>query len=94
MALPELFYGSLALGPLIVALVAFAKVFGLPNDKAPLAVLVLTALAFGLILATNVYPDIQAPVTAAFNVLITLLTVFGFYDAQKNVTRAMRGSAS
>jgi len=91
MALPDLHYGSLLLGPVIVALVAFLKRVGLPNEKAPLAVLILTAAAFAVIVLTNLYPDIEQPVTMALNFVVTVLTAFGFYDAQKNATRAVRG---
>lgn len=91
MELPDLFYGSIAITPVIVALVALFKKVGMSSDFAPWAVVILTALFFGLIVLTNVFPDIREPMTVALNVGITLLATFGLYDVQKNVTTAVRG---
>lgn len=92
MTMPELFYGSIAVAPLIVALIALFKRFGLPVEYAPYLNVALGLIFVALIYATGLFPDIQQPVTFALNIVIAVLTTAGFYDAQKNVTRAIRAA--
>jgi hypothetical protein len=94
MQLPELFYGTLAIAPVIVGIIALLKLIGLPNDYAPWANVALSLVFIALIYATGVWPEIEAPVTTALNILVAILTVAGVYDVQKNITDGIRGTAT
>ena len=88
--MPELFYGSLAIGPVIVGMIALLKKIGLPTQYATAANVILSLVFVALIYATNVWPEIQAPVTTLLNIVVVILTVAGVYDIQKVVTTALR----
>lgn len=89
--MPVLFYGSIALGPVIVALIALMKRAGLPVQYAVWANVVLALVFVALIYLTGIYPGIQAPMTTALNVVVMILMAAGVYDLQANATRSIRG---
>ena len=88
--MPEIFYGSLAVGPIIVVLIALLKRIGLPAEYAPWANVGLSLLFVALVYVTGIYPDIQQPVTTALNIIVAVLTAAGLYTLQKDATMALR----
>ncbi len=77
--------GSIAIAPLIVALVQVAKGLGFPTKYAPWLNAVLTVLFYVLRQLVEAHPQMQPPVTIALNLLVTFLTAAGIYDIGKNV---------
>jgi len=90
MEMPSLFYGSVAIGPVIVALIAILKRLGLPAQFAVWANVVLALVFVALIYITGIYPGIQVPMTTAINVIVMILAAAGVYDVQQNITRSIR----
>ncbi len=82
----EIYIGSIALAPLIVALVQVAKGFGFPSEYAPWLNATLTVIAYAVMLVVQANPQLEQPVTIALNVLVTFLTAAGIYDVGKNIT--------
>ena len=90
--MPELFYGSLAIAPVIVAIIALLKRAGLPVQYAVWANVVLGIVFVALIYVTGIYPGIQVPVTTALNIVVAVLSSAGFYNLQANLTRSIRSA--
>ena len=78
--MPELYIGTFALAPIIVALIQMAKHFGLPVKYAPWLNLGLAVVGFVIVAAIAQYPQFQAPVVNGLIVLTTFLAAAGFYD--------------
>lgn len=84
----DIYIGSIAIAPLIVALVQVAKGFGFPAKYAPWLNATLTVLFYVLVLVLEANPQLTQPVTIALNLLVTFLTAAGIYDIGKNITSA------
>ena len=78
--MPELFVGTFALAPIIVALIQVAKHFGMPVKYAPWLNLGLAIVGFAIVAAIAQYPQFQAPVVNGLIVLTTFLAAAGFYE--------------
>ena len=78
--MPELYIGTFALAPIIVALIQVAKHFGMPVKYAPWVNLGLAVVGFVIVAAIAQYPQFQAPVVNGLIVLTTFLAAAGFYD--------------
>lgn len=83
----DIYIGSIALAPLIVALVQIAKGLGFPTKYAPWLNATLTVLFYALMLIVEANPQLTQPVTIALNLLVTFLTAAGIYDIGKNITQ-------
>lgn len=81
----EITIGSIAVAPLIVALIECAKAVGFPARYAPWLNAVLTTIAYGVMLWLQVNPQFEQPITVALNLLLTFLVAAGIYDIGKNV---------
>ncbi|MGQ9503101.1 MAG: hypothetical protein ACUVSF_14010 [Anaerolineae bacterium] len=83
--MPDIYIGSIAVAPLIVALIQVAKGLGLPTQYAPWLNATLTVLAYAVMLIVQAHPQLEQPVTIALNLLVTFLTAAGIYDIGKQV---------
>jgi hypothetical protein len=83
----DIHIGSIAVAPLIVALVQVAKGLGFPPKYAPWLNATLAVLFYALMLILEANPQLTQPVTIALNLLVTFLTAAGIYDIGKNITR-------
>lgn len=83
----EIYIGSIAIAPLIVALVQLAKGLGLPTKYAPWLNATLTVVFYAGALVLEANPQLTQPVTVALNLLVTFLTAAGIYDIGKNITQ-------
>ncbi len=81
----EIYIGSVALAPLIVALVEVAKRLGFPSRYAPWLNATLSVIAYGGMLVVQANPQLEQPVTVALNLLVTFLTAAGIYDIGKHI---------
>jgi hypothetical protein len=77
---PDLQLGTIALAPIIVALVGLAKTLGMPTKYAPWLNGLLSLVGYGLIIAVQLIPAALDPTTYLLNALIIFLTAAGFYD--------------
>jgi len=80
LTMPELYIGTFALAPIIVALIQVAKHFGMPVKYAPWLNMGLAIVGFVIVAAIAQYPEFQAPVVSGLIVLTTFLAAAGFYD--------------
>ncbi len=82
----EISIGSVALAPVIAALVEGAKALGLPSRFAPFLNAILSVVAY---LVVSVYlvqhPDALAAATVMVNALVIFLTAAGFYTTTRFV---------
>ena len=85
----DLSIGSIALIPVIVALVELAKQVGLPADYAPWLTGVLSVAGYALVQLVAARPDLLEPVTIGLTGLIIFLAATGLYKvAQRTVALA------
>ena len=80
--------GSIAVAPLIVALIEVAKAVGFPPRYAPWLNAVLTTIAYAVMLWLQVNPQFEQPITVALNLLLTFLVAAGIYDIGSNVLKS------
>jgi len=84
----ELFWGTIPLVPVIVALVEAAKRYaGLPVRYAPWLNLALSALFYSVIGAAQLYPQAQEPLTLLLNVVVLFLATAGLYDRGQAIAK-------
>lgn len=84
----EITIGSIAVAPLIVAIIQVAKGLGFPTQYAPWLNAVLTTIAYGIMLWLQVNPEYEQPITVALNLIVTFLTAAGIYDIGTNVLKS------
>ena len=86
--MPELFWGTIPMVLVIAGLVEAAKRYlGLPVRFAPWINLALSAFFYAVIGAAQLRPEMQEPLTLAFNVLVLFLGTAGLYDRAQAITR-------
>lgn len=86
--MPDIFIGSVAVAPLIVALVALLRWIGLPGEWAPWANGALSVLFVVLSIYLGYNPDALVTVETVLNMLVAFLSAAGFYNiVVKNVMR-------
>ncbi len=83
----EITIGSIAVAPLIVALIEVAKGFGFPTKYAPWLNAVLTVAAYAAMLYLQANPQFEQPAIVALNMLATFLSAAGLYDIGKQLVR-------
>jgi len=88
--MPDLYVGSVALAPFIVALIALLKWIGMPVGWAPYVNIALSAAGVILIGMIGLDPNLLTPVETVLNIVIAVLAAAGFYDLQQAGTRALR----
>ena len=76
----ELQIGTIAIVPIIVALIQVAKKLGLPSHLAPWVNGGLALVFFALMTVVTQQPELLAPVTIGLNALIIFLVGAGVYD--------------
>jgi hypothetical protein len=84
---PDLQLGTIALAPIIVALVGLAKSLGMPTKYAPWLNGLLSLVGYGLIIAVQLAPAALDPVTYLLNALVIFLSAAGFYDRVQKLLR-------
>jgi hypothetical protein len=84
---PDLQLGTIALAPIIVALVGVAKTLGMPTKYAPWLNGALALVGYGLIVAVQLAPAALDPVTYLLNALVIFLSAAGFYDRIQKTLR-------
>jgi hypothetical protein len=84
---PDLQLGTIALAPVIVALVGIAKALGMPVKYAPWLNGALALVGYGLIIAVQLVPAALDPTTYLLNAVIIFLTAAGFYDRVQKTLR-------
>jgi hypothetical protein len=88
---PDLQLGTIALAPIIVALVGIARALGMPTKYAPWLNGALALVGYGLIIVAQLAPAALDPVTYLLNALIIFLSAAGFYDRVQKTLRAASG---
>lgn len=91
--MPEIYIGSIAAAPIIVALVQLMKMAGMPTKYAIWANAALACAAYGLNLLLGARPEWQEPIYTGLNLLITFLAAAGIYDVAQNVVGAKSNKA-
>lgn len=84
----EITIGSIAVAPLIVALIQVAKGFGFPGKYAPWLNATLTVIAYAVMLYLQANPQVEQPAIVALNMLATFLTAAGVYDIGNNLLKS------
>jgi hypothetical protein len=88
---PDLQLGTIALAPIIVALVGLAKSLGMPVKYAPWLNGALALVGYGLIVAVQLVPAALDPTTYLLNAVIIFLSAAGFYDRTQKILRGTSG---
>ena len=87
--MPEIFIGSIAIAPVIVALVALFRWIGLPGAYAPYANAALSVLFVVLSIYLGYNPAALPTVETALSMLTAFLAAAGFYNiVVKNLAKA------
>ena len=73
----DLVIGGVSLGPIIALIIQVLKRVGLPDGYAGWANLVLSVLAYGLLLLTQQVPQIEAGVVGVLKLLAFIAATFG-----------------
>ena len=81
----DVFLGSVAAAPIIVAIIQVAKGLGFPVKYAVWLNAILAMIAYAIMLITEQNPDWMRPTQIALNFLITFLVTAGAYDIGKQV---------
>lgn len=81
--LADLFIGSVAVAPLVIALVALAKQLGYPADKAPYLTGALGVLGYMVVQAIEMYPMMQAGAEVVATAVVIFLSASGVYQLGK-----------
>jgi uncharacterized membrane protein YccF (DUF307 family) len=76
----ELMLGTVALAPVIAALVQAVKALGVPSKFAPWFNGAFSILAYGVIIMVKRDPAMAEPVTILLNALVIMLSAAGFYE--------------
>lgn len=83
--MPDLTFGSIALMPVIVGIVEFAKrYFGLQTKHAPIATAILSVIGYAVIVITQQNPDLSQPAEHAIQAIIVFLGSSGLYSVGKS----------
>lgn len=91
--MPDLYIGSFAAAPIIVALLQLLKLAGLPSKYAVWINAILSCMAYGLNLLLTAHPEWEPIYVIALNLLVTFLTAAGIYDAVvQPVAKSMAGN--
>jgi peptidoglycan/LPS O-acetylase OafA/YrhL len=88
---PDLQLGTIALAPIIVALVGLAKSLGMPTKYAPWLNGALALVGYGLIVVVQLVPAALDPTTYLLNAVIIFLSAAGFYDRTQKILRGASG---
>jgi len=80
MNIPELTIGTVALIPIIVAVIEAFKKAGLPVTWAPWANAVLTVIGYVVVLSLEKYPMYESTAIMAVTMLGIFLAAGGFYE--------------
>ena len=80
MYIPNLEIGTIALIPVIVAIIEAFKVAGLPSKWAPWANAVLTVLGYGVVMLLQKFPTYEPTAIVALTMLGIFLAAGGFYQ--------------
>jgi uncharacterized membrane protein YccF (DUF307 family) len=86
----ELMLGTVALAPVIAALVQLFKALGVPKEYAPWFNAALSVLAYALIVAVERDPMLAEPVNVLLNALVIFLSAAGFYETTRHVVKVVR----
>ena len=84
----EITIGSIAIAPIIVALIQVAKGFGFPPQYAPWLNATLTVIAYAAMLLLQANPQMEQPAIVALNMLATFLAAAGVYDIGTNLLKS------
>jgi hypothetical protein len=90
----ELLLGTVALAPIIAALVQMVKALGVPAKFAPWFNAALSVAAYALIVAVQRDPALAEPANVLLNALVIFLSAAGFYETTKFAIKAVRGGGS
>jgi predicted neutral ceramidase superfamily lipid hydrolase len=88
----ELMLGTVALAPIIVALVQVFKALGVPSKYAPWFNAALSVLAYALIVAVERDPMLAEPVNILLNALVIFLSAAGLYETARYAVFVVRGA--
>ena len=80
MYIPNLEIGTIALIPIIVAVIEAFKAAGLPSKWAPWANAVLTVLGYVVVMLLQKYPTYEPTAIVALTMLGIFLAAGGFYE--------------
>jgi hypothetical protein len=89
----ELMLGTVALAPLIAALVQVIKALGVKAEYAPWFNAALSVLAYALIVAVQRDPALAEPVNVLLNALVIFLSAAGFYETVRHAAKVVRRPA-
>ena len=78
--IPNLEIGTIALIPIIVALIEAFKAAGLPSKYAPWANAVATAIGYAIIVLLQQYPTYEPATVVVLTMMMIFLSAGGFYE--------------
>ncbi len=78
--IPNLEIGTIALIPIIVALVEAFKMAGLPSRYAPWANAISTAIGYAVIVLLQKYPTYEPVAVVGLTMMMIFLSAGGFYE--------------
>lgn len=84
----ELMIGSVALAPVIVALIELFKKIGMPVQYAPWVNGLLSVVGYGLVVLIAQQPTYEQPIIVVLTMLVVFLSSAGLYDRAQGTTRA------
>ena len=90
MYIPNLEIGTIALIPVIVAIIEAFKAGGLPAKYAPWANAVLTVLGYVVVMLLQKYPTYEPTAIVALTMLGIFLAAGGFYEVTSRTVTALK----